>query len=289
VTPYPHDLGIVDTHIGFPTTAESRILDRHRSILKDADSQSMRRHPAEYMFRNIPPALKEGEDPIEVALAEMDRNGVEIGIVGLTDEATPRALKEFPDRFRAKIHVDPNDITGSVRAIREAHDRYRLSAVTSFPAGAQVAIGDRRYYPIYQTCIDIDVPIILNAGVAGPRFPSVDIQYVGHFDQVCYELPELRVVMCHGCEPWEALAVKLMLKYQGLYYAPSAFRPRYYPKAIVDYANTRGADKVMYAGYYPSGLSLDQIFQDMPEVPFREHVWPKFLRENAFRVFKLDA
>jgi hypothetical protein len=23
-------------------------------------------------------------------------------------------------------------------------------------------------------------------------------------------------------------------------------------------------------------------------VPFRDHVWPKFLRENAVRVFKLD-
>jgi len=26
----------------------------------------------------------------------------------------------------------------------------------------------------------------------------------------------------------------------------------------------------------------------MPAVPFRDHVWPKFLRENAVRVFKLD-
>jgi len=23
-------------------------------------------------------------------------------------------------------------------------------------------------------------------------------------------------------------------------------------------------------------------------VPFRDHVWPKFLRENAMRVFRLD-
>ena len=48
-------------------------------------------------------------------------------------------------------------------------------------------------------------------------------------------------------------------------------------------------DKVMYAGYFPMGLSLDRIFGEMPDVPFRDHVWPKFLRENAMRVFKLDA
>ena len=37
----------------------------------------------------------------------------------------------------------------------------------------------------------------------------------------------------------------------------------------------------MYAGYFPMGLSLERIFGEMPDVPFRDHVWPKFLRENA--------
>ena len=44
----------------------------------------------------------------------------------------------------------------------------------------------------------------------------------------------------------------------------------------------------MYAGYFQMGLSLERIFTDMQKVPFRDHVWPKFLRENAIRVFKLD-
>ena len=59
------------------------------------------------------------------------------------------------------------------------------------------------------------------------------------------------------------------------------------PKNIIDFANTRGADKILYAGYFPMGLSLERIFGDMPNVPFRDNVWPKFLRENAMRVLKL--
>ncbi len=51
-----------------------------------------------------------------------------------------------------------------------------------------------------------------------------------------------------------------------------AFAPKYYPKAVIDYANTRGADKVIYAGYYPMGLSLERIMGEMPDVPFRDHV-----------------
>ena len=64
-------------------------------------------------------------------------------------------------------------------------------------------------------------------------------------------------------------------------------RPKHYPKAIIDYANTRGADKIIYAGYFPMGLSLERIMGDMLDVPFHDDVWPKFLKENAERVLKL--
>jgi predicted TIM-barrel fold metal-dependent hydrolase len=55
----------------------------------------------------------------------------------------------------------------------------------------------------------------------------------------------------------------------------------------VDYANTRGADRIIYAGYYPMGLSLERIMRELPGVPFKDEVWPKFLRANAARVLKL--
>jgi predicted TIM-barrel fold metal-dependent hydrolase len=283
------DVAAIDLMLGFPSANARKHYDNLRALAKDSGSKDME-FPAEYMFKQVPNHLEEGADPIEVALGEMDKWNVAIGFVGLGGEVTVRALKEHPDRFRATLEVDPNDITGAVRRIRKAYDEHGIAAVTTFPSGCnpQVPVSDRRYYPIYQTCVDLDIPIVANAGIAGPRLPSA-CQDVMHFDQVCYDFPELRIVMRHGAEPWEDLAVKLMLKWPGLYYMTSAFAPKYYPKAIIDYANTRGADKIMYAGYYPMGLSLERIFTEMPNVPFRDHVWPKFLRENAVNVFKLDV
>jgi hypothetical protein len=115
----------------------------------------------------------------------------------------------------------------------------------------------------------------------------MDPQRVELLDEVCWFFPELRIVTRHGCEPWTELAVKLMLKYPNLHYMTSAFAPRFYPRAIIDFANTRGADKILYAGYFPMGLSLERIFAEMPGVPLRDEVWPKFLRDNARRVFRL--
>ncbi len=134
--------------------------------------------------------------------------------------------------------------------------------------------------------MDLNIPIIINAGVPGPRVPMM-CQHVELFDDVCYDFPELRIVMRHGAEPWQALAVKLMLKWPGLYYMTSAFAPRYYPAEIIAYANTRGIGKVMYAGYYPMGLTLDRIVAELRQLPLRDHVWAPFLRDNAVRVFNL--
>ena len=39
---------------------------------------------------------------------------------------------------------------------------------------------------------------------------------------------------------------------------------------------------------FPMGLSLDRIFQQTKDVPFKDEVWPKFLRDNARRVLRLD-
>ena len=283
----PGDIGIIDLMIGFPSAKGGRRFAFLEPQLRDESSTTMAT-PIAYMFKKDANQLEEGADPVASTLAEMDRFGVEIGLVGLGGSSADRALADHPTRFVASLEVDPNDITGAVRAIRAAHAERAIKAVSSFPAGCnpQVPVSDRRYYPVYQTCIDLDLPIIVNAGIAGPRVPSA-CQDVMHFDQVCYDFPELRIVMRHGAEPWEGLAVKLMVKWPGLYYMTSAFAPKYYPKAIVDYANTRGADKILYAGYHPFGLTLERIFSELPAVPLRDHVWPKFLRENAQAVFRL--
>jgi hypothetical protein len=79
-----------------------------------------------------------------------------------------------------------------------------------------------------------------------------------------------------------------MLKWPGLHFSTSAFAPKYYPKAVIDYANTRGADKIIYAGYFPMGLSLERIMTELPAVGIKDDVWPKFLRTNALRVLGLE-
>lgn len=285
----PAGLPIIDTMIGFPREGFEQY-DFIRRQVKDRGSKEEMEFPAEYMFKQVPKDLPAG-DPISVTLREMDRHGIERGLIGVGDATSRLALKRHPDRFVPSGNIpDPNDVGGSVRALRQEYEEFGIKATGVFPSGTfpQVAIDDAKMYPIYQACVDLDIPIFCTAGVPGPRLKYAP-QEVSRIDVVMYDFPDLVFVTRHGCEPWEQLACKLMLKWPNLYYSTSAFAPRHYPKAVIDYANTRGADKVIYAGYFPMGLSLERIFADLPHVPFRDHVWPKFLHENARRVLKLGA
>ena len=285
----PTGIGIVDLMLGIPSDDQKSVYDFMRPLFRDKESIQSFDFPVQYMFKEFPKVEKQ-EDYITFTLQLMDKYGIEKAHIGVSREGvvSQKALREHPDRFFASAGTDPNKGMEGVRELVHLYEHFGIKSVSAFPCGnfPQIPIGDREWYPIFAKCVELDLPFNCCIGVPGPRIPMAP-QHVEQLDEICWFFPDLKFVMRHGAEPWCDLAVKLMLKWPNLYYSTSAFAPKHYPKAIIDYANTRGADKIMYAGYFPAGLTLERIFGDMPNVPFKDSVWPKFLRENAVRVFKL--
>ena len=285
----PVGLPVIDTMVGFPHEGSAQY-DFIRKQTKDRESKEDFEFPVEYIFKDVPKGLPT-DDPVSLVLQQMDRFGIEKAMIGVGEGSAQLALKTFPDRFvPSGALVDPNDVMGSVNAIRREYEQFGIRATSVFPAGTfpQVPIDDPKMYPIYATCVELGIPIFVCAGIPGPRVPFAP-QEVSRIDIVMFDFPDLVFVTRHGCEPWQDLAVKLMLKWPNLYYSTSAFAPKYYPKAIIDYANSRGADRIIYAGYFPMGLSLERIFSELPNVPLKDEVWPKFLYGNAARILGLEG
>jgi predicted TIM-barrel fold metal-dependent hydrolase len=285
----PKDIGVIDLMLNIPGEDVSGWYDFMKPLFLDEESQKIFGMPAQYMFKDIPKSGKQ-DDYVAYTVEQMDKVGIERAMLGVDDDnaVTQAALQRYPSRFFCSYHANPNRGMEEVRKVERMKREHRIKAVTAFPCGLcpQVPINDKKWYPIYAKCVELDLPFACCVGVPGPRLP-MDAQKVEYIDEVCWFFPELKFVMRHCAEPWTDLAVKLMLKYPNLSYMTSAFAPKYYPQAIVDYANTRGADKILYAGYFPMGLSLERIFRELPDVPFRDEVWPKFLRDNAIRIFGL--
>lgn len=281
----------IDLLLSIPVSEDnSEWYEAFKPLLMDAQSRASFKMPAQYMFKDIP-QVGPVEDKVAWTLAQMDRFNIERALIGFDErsEASLAARKNHPDRFIFNISVNPNEGMEAVRKIRRAKRDFGVQAVSVFPAGLcpQVPINDKRFYPVYMACVEEDMPIFVNVGVPGPRVPG-ECQEVRLVDEVCWFFPDLKFVMRHGAEPDEAWAVKLMLKYPNLYYSTSAFAPKHYPKAIIDFMNSRGAEKVMYAGYFPMGLSLDRIFSELEQLQLKDTVWPKFLYDNAAKLFGLN-
>lgn len=278
---------IVDTMIGFAApTGDDRELPQVKAPHRGSA------HTADYMFTAVPD--EQPADVVEATLVEMDRHGVAIGLVNTGRPEALAAAALHPDRFVLETHVgrigEPLDIVGEVRRIRAEHVAHGTRAVSFFPVGPvpPMPVDSAAWYPIYATCAELGLPVFVNAGVPGPRVPMA-AQHLERFDRVCYDFPELVIVMRHGAEPWTDLAVKLLLKWPGLHYSTSAFAPRHYPSAVLDFLNTRGRDKVLYGGYFPMALSLERITQELAELPLRDEAWDPFLSGNARRVLGLTS
>ena len=204
------------------------------------------------------------------------------------DEVFDR-LAEHADRLFVSIRVDPHDGMDAVYRIDALARRYpmvRSVSLSPMMFHPFIAPNSREYFPIYSKCCETDLTVFINVGFPGPRVPAW-MQDPVHLDEVCWFFPDLRIVMRHGGEPWVETCVRMLLRWPNLYYATTGFAPKFYPEQIIHLLNTRGRDKIVWAGYWPM-LGYDRIFAELSELDIREDAWPSFLNHNARAAFGLD-
>ena len=223
----------------------------------------------------------------EELLEAMDRNGVQRAILDLNlDRPSAHTLKVVeaaPDRFSLSGRVDPRTVMDAVGKLRRAHADLPLVAAKVVPFMQDLPPTHPSHYPLYAACVELDLPIQINSGVPGPPLPSA-CQDPIHLDRVCFDFPDLTVVMAHGADPWWDLAIRLMIKWPRLHLMTSAYRPRYLPESLLHYMRTRGPDKVMFASDHPL-LEFDKCVADLGLLDLPEPVLAAYASANAERVF----
>ena len=129
--PRPRDIGVIDTLIGFRDTHQMGVASTRGD---------WKRHPAEYMFKDIPEEIGETDDrlsSIEETLAAMDAHNIRVGVIHMSDDRAEEALRRYPDRFAAIRPVDPNKGMDAVRLIAREHAEGKIKGVSFFPSGQQ--------------------------------------------------------------------------------------------------------------------------------------------------------
>jgi uncharacterized protein len=92
--PRPREIGVIDTLIGFRDTHQMGVA---------STKGDWQRHPAEYMFKQIPDEIGEADDrsaAIDETVAQMDAHNIHLGVIHMSDTpiVSPRSARSIPTR-----------------------------------------------------------------------------------------------------------------------------------------------------------------------------------------------
>jgi predicted TIM-barrel fold metal-dependent hydrolase len=287
------DGGIVDPFVQLKISPDLEDVPIPREAVRDHDSLAAwpSTGMVDYLFRGSDERARRDvvAHDLQAWLDNLDTWGVvqaQVPIPATASDELFDTLAPYADRIFLSIRANPHTGMRGVRRIRELaarHPNVRSVSLSPHMTYPLIAPDAKEYYPIYAACAEAGLAAYVNVGFPGPRVPAW-AQDPLRLDEVCWFFPELTVVMRHGGEPWVDTCVKMLLRWPNLYYATTAFAPRYYPRPIIDLLNSRGASKIIWAGYWPI-LGYDRLFAEVADLPIRPEALPRFLAGNARRAF----
>jgi hypothetical protein len=237
------------------------------------------------------------EVPLSVTLDTMDRGGVALGLVSawwgpqgalIGNDEVAALVREAPGRLAGVASVDLYRPMDAVRELRRCVRELGFRALRVVPWLWGLPPDDRRYYPLYAECIELDVPFCTQVGHTGPLRTSETGRPIPYLENVALEFPELRIVAGHIGAPWTGEIISLATKFPNLYVDTSAYKTSRYPADFVEFMRGRGSRKVMFGTNYPM-LGPSECLEQLASLGLGAEQQAAFLAGNARRVFKLEA
>ena len=206
----------------------------------------------------------------------------------ITNEEVAAAVRAHPEQIVGVASVDISRPMEAVRELRRCVKEYGFKGLRVLPWLWGLPPDDRRYYPLYAECVELDITFCLQVGHAGPMRPSEPGRPIPYLDNVAHEFPELRIVGGHIGFPWVAEMISLMMKHPNVYVDTSAYKASRFPPELVTYMREAGKHKVMFGTNFPM-LTPDECLAGLDALGLQQDVKSLFLAENARRAFKLSA
>jgi len=213
------------------------------------------------------------------------------GTTFITNESVAAIADRHPDRFIPFAGVDIMRGAAAVRDVERWIRLRRFRGLSLRPFMTGLAADDRRYYPFYEKCVELNVPVSIHASANWTTCRPSDLGHPHHFDVVACDFPELKLILSHAGYPWVLEACLLAWKHPNVYLELAAHRPRYFTtpgagwEPLLQYGQTTIQDKILYGtGAFLIGRTPAELVSEMRAVPLRAAVMDKWLYGNAARL-----
>lgn len=233
--------------------------------------------------------------PLELTLGSLEAGGVSIGLCSawwgpqgplISNDEVAAWVAASKGRLRGVGSVDLSAPMAGRAEARRCVEELGFVGLRALPWLWNLPPNDRRFYPLYVSCIELGVPFCLQVGHTGPLRTSEYGRPIPYLDDVALDFPELEIVAGHIGYPWTDEMLALATKYENVYIDTSAYTPQRYPEALVRYMRGSGRRKVLFGTNFPM-ISPGKCLAQIDELGLDDEAKALFLAGNARRVFGL--
>jgi predicted TIM-barrel fold metal-dependent hydrolase len=220
------------------------------------------------------------------------------GLPKLDHDYVAGIVKKYPEAFiGAYACVDPwkgemavQEVIRCVKDLGMMGVKFQQVCQGFFP-------NDRRFYPIYEECASLGVPVQFHTGFTGigaglPGGMGLKLKYtqpIPYIDDVAADFPNLTIIACHPSWPWQEEMLAVLEHKGNVYNELSGWSPKYFSPSLKERIVGKLQDKFMFGSDYPS-ISHDQWLGAFEKfVSNDSKIMDKVYRDNAIRVLKLKV
>ena len=191
-----------------------------------------------------------GMDVVLVPSAKMMSYATKQLIWDVADSDVAEVAAAAPGRIFGLFGIDPREGMTGVRRLDSLVRDGLFVGAHLHTYGYGLPLNDRKYYPFYTKCAELDVPVVMQVGHSAERMPSA-LGRPGLIDDIALDFPELKIVGAHTGWPWVEEMIAAAWKHHNVYVGTSAHHPKYVDPSLIKFANSRGRGKVLFGTDWP--------------------------------------
>jgi len=216
------------------------------------------------------------------------------GLPPVTNDYVAEMVRKYPDVFIGFASVDPWKGKRAVQELERAVKEGGLRGLKCHPIAQAFYPNDRRFYPLWETCAGLKIPLLIHTGTTGvgagvPGGNGLKLKYaepIPYIDDVAADFPGLTIIGAHPSWPWQEEMLAVAVHKTNVYIDLSGWSPKYFPPSLIQYANTLLQDRVLFGSDYPF-LTPERWIADFEKAGFKPQIHEKILLQNAKRLLNL--
>ncbi len=248
------------------------------------------------------PKIRKLTMSIEEFVDQLNNMGVEKAVIFNLDEETPSGIaglpndyyaeivRQFPDKFIGIAGIDPMKKKKAIQEITRSFE-LGLRGIAIRPFMFQIRPTDKKMYPIYEKCVELDIPIWFHMSI-NYSTNTMEVERPIYLDIVAQDFPELRIIAGHGGWPWVNEMVAVAWHNPNIYIDIASYLPKYLGmkgtgwEPLMHFGNSVIQDRILFGStWLLMSMTIKQLADEVMKLPLKEKVKENWLYNNAARFF----